>query len=313
MTFEEVHLSSSGSGIKGEKVFNLFQSWVTTFLILKNLYFALALDIISDNPQAPLYFGDSNLDLIPKGEGNLSPLNFSHFFNLLPPHQVLFKRTQLLCKETYVSSTQALLPDTSISITVINIHEETNGESQSCGPPHQQQTPQNLCSYVPHQHPHHLPFSIPQHFILFPPCFFTELMIIVPCALCPSTSISNAALLSYSSLLLMPLESTTHFLLIYLAQSRAQPLHSYAHHLPPSLSTSSLPLSPSPSSSLSSSPSTSSPSSSSCQHITHPPSLPSPSSPPPPPPVFLPSPPTKTFSTPQSPPNPVMFLTDYYY
>ena len=27
-TFEEVHLSSSGSGVKGEKVFNLFQPWV---------------------------------------------------------------------------------------------------------------------------------------------------------------------------------------------------------------------------------------------------------------------------------------------
>ena len=50
-----------------------FSFYNTTFPILKNLYFALALDITSDNPKAPLYFGDSNLHLIPKGELTIEP------------------------------------------------------------------------------------------------------------------------------------------------------------------------------------------------------------------------------------------------
>ena len=75
-------------------------------------------------------YGFFYLHLIPKGEGNLSPLNFrpisvtSSIYRLFTKYYS--KELSLVARKHMSPSQQALLPDTSISTAIINIHDHVH-------------------------------------------------------------------------------------------------------------------------------------------------------------------------------------------
>ena len=104
-----------------------FLFYNVTYGMLKNLYLTLAYDTISTDVLIPGNFGDSDLYLIPKGTGNLSPLNFrpisvtSTIYRLITKYfSVDFRRFA----SNHISSEQrALLLDRTITSAVIDVRD----------------------------------------------------------------------------------------------------------------------------------------------------------------------------------------------
>ena len=123
--FEATFTSKNSSSPGPDGIPFLFYN--VTFGILGNLYASLAYDLISSTDHSPPAFGDSDLYLIPKGTGNLSPLNFRPISVTSTIYRLITKFFSSQFRDfasKHISSPQrALLHNRTITSAVIDIRD----------------------------------------------------------------------------------------------------------------------------------------------------------------------------------------------